>query len=75
VPIDNGLASLLLPYLYEELRENYSIPFKLRFLITDGEEVGLEGSKFHTLKKPKHAYYCINLDGIGWQNPCHPLQR
>jgi Predicted aminopeptidases len=67
--IDNGLASLLLPYLYEELRENYNTPFRLRFLITDGEEVGLEGSKFHTLKKPKHAYYCINLDGIGWQNP------
>ena len=63
------MASLLLPYLYEELRENYNIPFKLRFLITDGEEVGLEGSKFHTLKKPKHAYYCINLDGICWQNP------
>ncbi len=67
--IDNGLASLFLPYLYEELRENYNIPFKLRFLITDGEEMGLEGSKFHTSKQLKHAYYCINLDGIGWKNP------
>ncbi|WP_029551149.1 M28 family peptidase [Thermocrinis jamiesonii] len=67
--VDNGLASFILPYLYQELKKDFRLPFKLRFLITDCEEIGLEGAKHHVSKGLKHAYYCINLDGIGWNSP------
>ena len=64
--ISNGLASLMLPYIYQELREDFRVPFKIRFVITDCE---LEGAKRYVSKELKHAYYCINLDGIGWISP------
>ncbi|WP_448583736.1 M28 family peptidase [Thermocrinis sp.] len=67
--VDNGLASLMLPYIYEELRENSKLPFRIRFLITDCEEMGLEGAKYHVSRGLKNAYYCINVDGIGWNSP------
>ncbi|MFN4013454.1 MAG: M28 family peptidase [Aquificaceae bacterium] len=68
--VDNGVAFLLLLFLYEELRKDYKLPYRLRFLISDGRELGLEGVRQHLKKDPKHVYYCINLDGIGWSNPC-----
>ncbi|MCY0866119.1 MAG: M28 family peptidase [Aquificota bacterium] len=68
--MDNGVAFLLLLFLYEELRERYNTPYKLRFLISDARELGLEGVRWHLKKEPRHVYYCINLDGIGWHNPC-----
>jgi len=67
--VDNGLASFMLPYIYQELREDFRLPFRIRVLITDCEEVGLEGAKHHVSKGIKHAYYCLNLDGIGWSSP------
>ncbi len=67
--IDNGVGFLILPFLYEELRKNFNVPYRFRFMITDAKEVGLEGSWFHVNKGLKHVFYCINLDAIGWSNP------
>ncbi|MCS6956907.1 MAG: M28 family metallopeptidase [Aquificaceae bacterium] len=68
--ISNGVGFLLLLFLYEDLRKNYNAPYRLRFLITDGRELGLEGARFHSQRELKHVFYCINLEGIGWHNPC-----
>ncbi len=67
--IDNGVGFLLLLFMADELRRNYHLPYRVRFLLTDAEELGLEGAKFHVGKGIKHAYYCINIDAIGWQHP------
>ena len=67
--IDNGIGFLLLPFLYSELRRDYQLPYRIRFLATDAEEVGLEGAHHHVSKGIKHTYYCINIDSIGWSNP------
>jgi len=67
--ICNGIGFLLLLFLYEELKENYNSPYRLRFLITDCGELGMEGVKFHLKSGVKHTFYCINLEGIGWHNP------
>ncbi len=67
--IDNGIGFLMLPFLYDELRRNFNIPYRFRFMITDAEEVGLEGSWFHVKKGLKHVFYCINIDSIGYSNP------
>ncbi len=68
--ISNAVSFLLLIFLYDELREGYRTPYRLRFLISDGRELGLEGVRFHLKREPKHVFYCINLEGLGWHNPC-----
>ncbi|MCS7171709.1 MAG: M28 family peptidase [Aquificaceae bacterium] len=68
--IKGGVGFLMLLFLYEDLKDTYNAPYRLRFLITDGRELGLEGARFHLSKNPKHVFYCINLEGIGWHNPC-----
>ncbi|MEJ5339042.1 MAG: M28 family peptidase [Aquificaceae bacterium] len=68
--VGNGVGFLLLLFLYEELKENYTVPYRLRFLITDARELGMEGAKFHLRGGLKHVFYCINLEGVGWHNPC-----
>ncbi|ADC89105.1 peptidase M28 [Thermocrinis albus DSM 14484] len=67
--VDNGSSVLLLFLLTEELLENYNIPFKVRFLLTDAHEIGLKGALFHTSQGLKNAFYCINLDCVGWKDP------
>ncbi|WPM32543.1 M28 family peptidase [Hydrogenobacter sp. T-2] len=67
--IGNGIGFLLLLFLYEELKDNYNLPYRLRFLITDCREVGMEGVRFHLRNGVKHTFYCINLEDIGWHNP------
>ncbi|EDP74611.1 M28 family peptidase [Hydrogenivirga sp. 128-5-R1-1] len=66
--LDNAVAVALLLMLAKELKDSYYFPFRLRFMITDGEELGLEGAKHH-VKNLKHAYYVVNVDSIGWLNP------
>lgn len=68
--IGNGIGFLLLLFLYEELKEKYNAPYRLRFLITDARELGMEGLKFHLRNGLKHVFYCINLEAIGWHNSC-----
>ncbi|RMH04069.1 MAG: M28 family peptidase [Aquificota bacterium] len=68
--ISNGVGFLLLLFIYEELRESYKGPYRLRFLITDGSCLNFAGARHHLSKSPKHVHYCINLDGVGWENPC-----
>mgnify|MGYP001770634604 CR=1 FL=1 len=68
--ISNGVGFLLLLFIYEELRERYNAPYRLRFLITDASSLNYAGARHHLSKEPKHVYYCINLEGIGWGNPC-----
>ena len=68
--IGNGIGALLLIFLYQELKERFGAPYKLRFLITDGRELGLAGSRFHLREDKKHVFYCINIEGVGWYNPC-----
>lgn len=68
--IDNGIGFLMLLFTYEELAKSYQKPYRLRFLITDCGSLGFMGSKFHVRNGLKHVFYCINLDGIGWHNPC-----
>ncbi len=67
--IDNGIGFLLLIFVAYELKNTYRTPYRFRFLITDAKELGLEGSNFHIKKGIKHAYYCINLDSVGWYYP------
>ncbi len=66
--LDNAVSVALLLVLAKEMKENYYFPFRLRFMITDGEELGLEGAKYH-VQNLKHAYYIVNIDSIGWMNP------
>ncbi len=66
--LDNAVAVALLLVMAKEIRESYYFPFRLRFMITDAEELGLEGAKYH-VKNLKHAFYVINVDSIGWHNP------
>ncbi|MFN3599100.1 MAG: M28 family peptidase [Aquificaceae bacterium] len=68
--ISNGIGFLLLLFLFQEIRNNYNVPYRLRFLITEARELGLKGASFHVERGLKHAFYCINLEGIGWHNPC-----
>ncbi|SNZ13895.1 M28 family peptidase [Hydrogenobacter hydrogenophilus] len=65
----DGVGFLLLLFLADELKKNFYLPYRIRFLLTDAKELGLEGSNFHVSKGIKYAYYCINLDTIGWRNP------
>ncbi|MEZ0360668.1 MAG: M28 family peptidase [Hydrogenobacter sp.] len=67
--IDNGIGFLLLLFIADELRKNYNLPYRVRFLLTDAEELGLEGSKFHIGMGVKYAYHCINVDAVGWYHP------
>ncbi len=66
--LDNALGVALLLMLAKELKNSYYFPFRLRFLITDAEELGLEGAKHH-VKNLKHTYYVVNIDSVGWSNP------
>ncbi|WP_457601680.1 M28 family metallopeptidase [Hydrogenivirga sp.] len=66
--LDNAVAVALLLVLAKELKDNYYFPYRLRFMVTDAEELGLEGAKHH-VKNLKHAYYVVNIDSIGWLNP------
>ncbi len=66
--LDNAVSVALLLILARELKDTYHFPFRLRFMITDGEEIGLEGSKHH-VERLKHTFYVVNLDSIGWRNP------
>lgn len=68
--ISNGIGFLLLLFLFREIRENYKAPYRLRFLITEARELGSKGARFHVERGLKHAFSCINLEGIGWHNPC-----
>ncbi|MGC8852859.1 MAG: M28 family peptidase [Hydrogenobacter sp.] len=65
----DGVGFILLLFLADELKKNFRLPYRIRFLITDAKELGLEGSNYHVSKGLKHTYYCINLDAIGWHNP------
>ncbi len=66
--IDNALSVALLLILAKELKNTYSFPHRIRFLITDCEEMGLEGAKHH-VKNLKHTFYAVSVDSIGWINP------
>ena len=66
--IDNALSVALLLMIAKELKETYSFPHRVRFLITDCEEMGLQGAKHH-VKNLKHTFYAITLDSVGWINP------
>lgn len=66
--IDNGVSVAFLLTLIKELIEYEDLPFRIRVLFTDAEELGLEGSKYHT-KNLKNTIYAINIDSIGWKNP------
>ncbi len=66
--LDNAVGVALVLTLAKELRYVYHYPFRLRFMITDAEELGLEGAKHH-VKNLKHAYYVVNIDSVGWCNP------
>lgn len=66
--IDNALAVSLLLIMFKELCKSYHFPYRIRFLITDCEELGLEGS-IHHAKSLKYTDWAINLDSIGWVNP------
>ncbi len=66
--IDNAVGVALLLMLAKKLKDSYLYPYRLRFMITDCEEMGLEGAKHH-VKNLKHAYYVVNIDSVGWKNP------
>lgn len=68
--INSAVGFMLLLFIYEELRRTYSSPCRVRFLLTDAREMGMEGVKHHLTKGLKHVFYCINLEGLGWHNPC-----
>lgn len=68
--IGDGVSVLLLIFLYQELKDRYNAPYRLKFLITDGREWGLKGTRFHLREGKEHVFYCINLEGLGWHNPC-----
>ncbi len=66
--IDNALSVALLLMIAREIRDTYSFPHRIRFLITDCEEMGLEGARHH-VENLKHTYYAIAVDSVGWVNP------
>ena len=66
--IDNALSVAMLLVMLKELKDSYQFPFRIRFLITDCEELGLEGARHH-VKGLKYTDWAINLDSIGWVNP------
>ncbi len=66
--IDNGLSVAFLLVLVKELMDYEDLPFRIRVLFSDAEELGLEGSRFHT-RGLKNTIYAINMDSIGWRNP------
>ena len=66
--IDNGVAVAFLLAMVRELIEYEDLPFRIRVLFTDAEELGLEGSRYHT-RELKNTIYAINVDSIGWKNP------
>lgn len=66
--LDNAVAVSILLLLARELKDSYHYPYRLRFLFTDGEELGLEGAKHH-VRNLKYTEYVINVDSIGWSNP------
>ncbi|NPA32178.1 MAG: M28 family peptidase [Aquificae bacterium] len=66
--IDNGLSVAFLLVLARELYGFEELPFRIRVLFTDCEELGLEGSYHHVLHI-RNVFYAINLDSIGWKNP------
>ncbi len=66
--IDNAAGVSLVLMVAKELKDSYHFPFRLRFLITDCEELGLEGSRYH-VRNLKHTYFVINVDAVGWFNP------
>ena len=66
--IDNAVGVALLMLLAQELKDTYYFPYRLRFMITDAEELGLEGAKHH-VKNLKYTEYVINIDSVGWDNP------
>ncbi len=68
--IDNGVSVALLLFIARELKLREEDMFcRIRFLITDCEEFGLEGASFHVKNTLKHTYYAINVDSVGWHNP------
>jgi hypothetical protein len=66
--IDNALSVALLLLIFKEMVQTYRFPYRIRFLITDCEELGLEGSKHH-VRNLRFTDYAINLDSVGWVNP------
>ncbi|MDQ7082820.1 MAG: M28 family peptidase, partial [Aquificota bacterium] len=72
--IDNALSVALILMIAKEIRDTYSFPYRIRFLITDCEEMGLEGAKHH-VENLKHTYYAIAVDSVGWVNPAVLSQR
>ncbi len=68
--IDNGISVAVLLFIARELKLKEEDMFcRIRFLLTDCEEFGLEGASFHVKNTLGHAYYAINVDSIGWHNP------
>jgi len=66
--IDNAVSVGTLLLLSKELKDTYRFPYRLRFMITDAEELGLEGAKHH-VKNLRYTEYLINIDSVGWNNP------
>ncbi len=66
--IDNALSVAMILVMLKQLKYSYQFPFRIRFLITDCEELGLEGARHH-VKGLKYTDWAINLDSIGWVNP------
>ncbi|NPB08288.1 MAG: M28 family peptidase [Aquificae bacterium] len=66
--VDNGLSVAFLLVLLADLFEYEDIPFRIRGVFTDCEEIGLEGSRYHA-RDTKNVMYAISIDGIGWKNP------
>ncbi len=67
--IDNAVGVALLLMLAKELKHAH-LRNRVRFLITDCEELGLEGSRFHVKNNDlKYVENVINVDSVGWFNP------
>jgi len=66
--VDNGLSVAFLLVLLADLFEYEDLPFRIRGVFTDCEELGLEGSRYHA-RETKNVMYAISIDGIGWKNP------
>jgi len=66
--IDNALSVALSLVIFREMAKSYQYPFRIRFLITDCEEIGLEGSRHH-VKNLRFTDWAVNLDSVGWVNP------
>ncbi len=67
--IDNAVGVGLLLMLAKELKHAH-LRNRVRFLITDCEELGLEGAKFHAENHDlKYVENVINIDSVGWFNP------